>query len=1294
MDNDILFISLCVIVILIFVGVFIFWSKASSTAPVIPSLETTAGQKQSNKKQIQNLAGVYAPAKLNERCAVGTVQNISLSVLLPGYYLPQKCDTGYECIKLADSDPYGYCKAMMGTSCNTVYDCAPPPIGITGIYCNNVCSDHEYGSLLEQCGGNTGYFSCDTTQNLVCNIVPVQPSGICFDRFEFPCQTNQDCPEGTCVKNPNTVDPNDKYCVCPGLNNPVNTKVCMHLDGMPCMQNQECYGGICFKSDIGLTGVCKTLFFPGKECEIDIGNNQGCLNGYACGFSGSEEFSPYGICQPKVLVGTGPNAVQLPAVTDQIYSLCTSYNVLTGPSGTVPTEYLPGLFCDPTKDLVCNYDLGTRGPVGYTPYSYLQGFGTCEVPSAKIGQICNKTTACVPPAVCIQGNAGVSFCSRPQYIDGDPLTFYVNNVNTLNDLTSNSNSIFTVIQNLYPSVTDYNTLNVHLVGGGAGGGAGYYNSNPLLPGTGFFGGAGGGSGNILGYIDASPSPTGVTGTAYYTNTNDSGVYPNPFTIDLNSFEWDDINLTLGAGGVGGNSTTFAPGTNGGSTILTFKKSSSALPNYTFTASGGRAGQNGSTGTNGNGGTGYNGGGAGAGGTINTPESVGGNGLLSIGGQNGFNATIGTQFVSGNGGGLGGGLGGTKFLQVYGSSEGGAGGAGTCVVVKDNNGNIYRTGGDASSSLSSPFNSIPAKPGFNFSGAGAGGGSITLNGNGNLVPQNGGTGGSGYAILRFSKVVKNINYAGKQNDTYKVPASGSSGVCADGYIPNGLNQVSSTAPKFCIPKQYYTCNTQNPNSVSGTFCMNPANTSASGTCGSDYKIGVYIPIPPALQTTLGSNVQNEYFGKWHFLNLPKDGLGNTINPNKNSQLSVYQVFDNTSSMFYPKTRIIYHPYNGLTTGNATNSLTFYYATFDTKDISPNNPSSSLNVTVTWYQISVYSPGIELVVDMKFTSAGNISFYVRESNSFLIPFTVGQTVNSGSGSQTLSYFRIYTYTLNSTTENTMITTSTLTYTRSNYGPMFCIDTIGPSTVLTVTNDPSTVTTNFDQLYNGPNRYLNYVLGNTGVIWDVDDLINNAITVGFKDKTNTSNFNFFSASIPTTAGGLNDLTTLAYCVQIPIGTTQNYPIFMKYYSNIQPGTTSGLGANPQKFLWNSFNLNNNFYQNFVNVNIPDVPLVLGNVNIQKFLLEESDEAYAFGMNFNRITDLGFFDFYYVTTGDQFKYATVSSDMTNLSSIQFNPQELQVDGYMPDLFQNPSSQIYSSPVLSIGNIDRSMYSFVQTCQ
>jgi hypothetical protein len=1241
MNNDKLFLALSIFVLIVFTVVIFLWVRTSGQAYTpadIPQTKTgpVGITDITNPVETNNLQGIYAYAQLNQRCDPNATPQVTN--LLPGFFPVPPCAPGLECIVTNNGVTTGFCKATLGTRCGTIYDCAPRsmytgptgttgtcdsvgniilgPTGVTGatgtcvtepVYCNNVCTLQPYGNLLAACRDESP-FNCDATQGLVCNNVKATGDKAasnqnCYQVLNEPCATNLDCYGGICFKDESIVG-SQSVCRCHG-DNPIDTKICMYVDGKPCKYNQECYGGLCYKTGDNTTGICVSKFLPGETCVL-VGGIDNCLTGFGCDLLSSTK-----TCQP-IKKPDAPGQLTIPAQLGKAGALCTSYNY----NGTAD-PYLP---CD--DGLSCNYDLTLSGPPGYAKLSYLQGLGICTRPTAKLGQSCGLGTACLDPGVCIQNNDGVGICSRAQYLDTlTPLTVYINN-SVLYSIIGSGQSLLTYL----PNIANYNTLSIQLVGGGGAGAIGFQGTPPT---TGNFGGGGGGSGEVIGYIGNDPATVSPNPYYSYTDPNPDGLTPIPYQIDLTSFDWDDVNVVIGTGGIGGIYGS-SVSTDGNDTILTFKKGLSSV--LTVTAKGGKAGVQPIGNSNGVGGAGFNGGGAGAGGNNLISESIGGAGQITFGGQNGN----GTYLFSGGqdggkGGGLGGGRGGNSQVDTLGFSEGGGGAGGSCVnyyefEVSKNKYVLKPTGGNGGIANGSSI--IPGTNGRDFTGGGSGGGALT--GVFPYVAANPGNGAKGYAILKFYNLVKDINYVGNTENIGTLPANGSTGKCSTGFQSNGKNVISPSLKEFCIPDSGYTCNTSSIN-TGGTFCMN-GSSAVSGAC-TEFKLGVFIQVPYVTDETY----PNDYLGAWHFINLP---VGFT--PTNKTRLSVYQTIDPTN-IYFNQTQVILKQQNGSSGSGGTK---FYYTSFSTKAISPNG-DKQVNLTVSWNLITLTCLGgnsLKFIQDIKFLSSGNVGVVVNESTTINIPFTPGNPV--ATSSQVWSYNRAY---ICNGPVNTM--TNTLSYTGSSNGPVFCFG-VDPASIPNLTA--------FD------NMLINKA---TNFVWDIDDTFNNGIAMAFVNGT--SNLIFTE---PLT-GGINSITIIN-----PSGISVDSTVGNSIVKNLAYTVNGIVGANINNLFWDqkigAKNRVYGYYPNFADKRF---------VNLQ-----ENGNELSIGLNFNRLQDMEFFDFYYIDQDNQYKYVTA---IYNPTTTLINTVESQLAGYIPDLlYQNTSGQA-TYTTTAIGNMDRSMYTIVQTC-
>lgn len=205
MISDVLYILLAVTVVIVFIVIVAIWLINDS--------------KPFNSDA--TIKGFYDFAQLNQRCVAQGAQKEES--FLPTFFQPQTCAKGLSCLLANTTDTYGFCKADIGTSCNTVYDCYPSTTN--PIYCSGgICSATSNGSLFSSCTpGTTGGLQCDISLGLQCS----------------------------------------------------NIGVCLFQDGFPCTGSNECIGGGCAID--GVTGVCVSQYTPAGSCAFDY-----CESGFGC----------------------------------------------------------------------------------------------------------------------------------------------------------------------------------------------------------------------------------------------------------------------------------------------------------------------------------------------------------------------------------------------------------------------------------------------------------------------------------------------------------------------------------------------------------------------------------------------------------------------------------------------------------------------------------------------------------------------------------------------------------------------------------------------------------------------------------------------------------------------------------------------------------------------------------------------------------------------------------------------------------------------------------------------------
>lgn len=290
----------------------------------------------------------------------------------------------------------------------------------------------------------------------------------------------------------------------------------------------------------------------------------------------------------------------------------------------------------------------------------------------------------------------------------------------------------------------------------------------------------------------------------------------------------------------------------------------------------------------------------------------------------------------------------------------------------------------------------------------------------------------------------------------------------------------------------------------------------------------------------------------------------------------------------------------------------------------------------------------VYDIKFSPSGNIAMFLNETSPIFDPVVKG---NDNSLSPTTgTYNRIYLVNFG----NMNTSTGILTYTPSVYGPLF------------TTDDPSSIAlSNIGNLtINSSSSYYN----SDTFVWDVDDLYNNSIVAGFKNGTNME---FWSASIPTSSNGLQDLDGFTTKTVVPI--LSSYPNYVKYFIDFKYSSST------LNFLYN-YNTGgtNNITINTASSSTPYV------VDI------ELGSPLTYAMSFSKYGTLNNFVFYYMAESGEIRQIISSRDKTGV--VSFN--ETDIYGYAPVeiiVYDNTKSQMMA--LTSMTNIDNSLYALVETC-
>jgi hypothetical protein len=464
---------------------------------------------------------------------------------------------------------------------------------------------------------------------------------------------------------------------------------------------------------------------------------------------------------------------------------------------------------------ICNYNGGTYN--GYYIYDStvaptLLDYDIINCNVTQAGLVQNMTLQFVPLNYFVPPDTNVvpsvtdiSMAIPINLIPTSPsVTEYINTSLSQNIFTNDSSSPY-----YRPDLVTYDQLTIQLAGGGGGGGGGVDDDSSITAPN--YGGGGGGSGYILGYIGGT-APNGWN----YKLTNPPDVIS--YILPINWL----IDVTIGSGGIPGvtdslSSGNYTDGGDGGSTILRVYDNSipsSPVLVKTFSVNGGKGGKHGyqlqppfpippATYLPGNGGDGYNGGGGGDYGG-NPGFGYGGKGVTVYGGQNGNNGTGSGYNDGGSGGGLEGGPGGSADdINTYSVGGGGAGGSGVITGIQ--------TGGSGTSNGGAPNKGNGISLGLDYTGAGAGGGSY------HTTATNGGTGGKGYAILKFSSPVANqFKFPNPENNpvgnVYPYPTSLPTTNSSNLITPEDLfNNISSI---YSNPSSIICGNDLNPKSKCG------------------------------------------------------------------------------------------------------------------------------------------------------------------------------------------------------------------------------------------------------------------------------------------------------------------------------------------------------------------------------------------------------------------------------------------------------------------------------------------------
>lgn len=376
---------ICLVIIVIFVGIIIYWLIRNSKPYTIND----------------TVKGLYDYAQLGQLCATnrtGTAIGEN-STLLPGYFQPQNCDKGLACIPISNNSEYGYCKSKLDNYCTNVYDCAPPSYAGgagTSIFCSGgICAQIPLGVLFSSCSDSNGTvgLQCDTVDlNLICS------NGTCLGNLGFGCTSQNECASGLFC------DTTVNQCIAPIL----PTEAC---DGDYCTTGFGCTGGVC-ETLFSIAGTKQ--FFAPQPGEIGAFCNPG-----------PSATSPYS-CNNNLIcnIDTFLNAPTISPGVTGIFTGVTGFGLCSNPllpAGNSCSSI--GNACIPP--LVC-YDGVCQGPVvgGTEDINYcgvnstgicdLTGLYTCvnERCQPNISGLCNGSTGFCNTGNCTGNKLGIFTLDR------------------------------------------------------------------------------------------------------------------------------------------------------------------------------------------------------------------------------------------------------------------------------------------------------------------------------------------------------------------------------------------------------------------------------------------------------------------------------------------------------------------------------------------------------------------------------------------------------------------------------------------------------------------------------------------------------------------------------------------------------------------------------------------------------------------------------------------------------------------------------------------------------------------
>jgi hypothetical protein len=1163
------------------------------------------------------VTGFYGAAPINNRCSVQPITEPT--TLLPTFDLPQNCEENYTCVQTGiNGNPFGYCKVPLSSqdflqpiyNCNTVYDCAPATNPNEIVYCNGTCQV--------------------TTLSIWNSSNPKTYGGL----YSY-CDFNTPCDNGLVCNNVlNNFTTSYGECLIDfdnnGLCNDGSSFGC-------CTANEQCIYGFCdFNRGSNSYGMCISRIEPSFQCDTDF-----CETGFGCDTSQIDPSEH--LCQPLL----GPNS---PAQYGKEGSFCKI--------GTVSGS---NDFMACNAGLICNFELSINGinntsyPV--SNYPSLVGIGQCVLNKVSLGNTCNTGIGCEEPLVCNNG-----ICSIPGYLFSNvsasqtpdvnycgpektsPIINYPINGSSgacLNGYTCIDTNMSIFSESDFCVAVPESSTAIGLCNSLSSGNYGNF--------CGTTGGGVGCNGRYIGVFLQGYSYLGVwrfvelpdqTVTINKVNANSKiSIYQSVDTSGNSNYPITKIIFYPNNGLDNGNIffyytefSTYYIDPNGADNLKFNPFNSSGNQPYSINWK-----QITVTAANGN--------------SLPAPiYKYINNSVEETIASSGYTNSIGNythlelQIVGG------GGAGGGAFDATLGNSGGGGGGSGKMLGYL---GSLISSGVSITQKIdptgipviatydftyglpgNRPVKEIYNLP-INFNvkvtlGAGGIGGFGQSPGpsGGNTIVEiidtstattvatisvDGGNGGERGGNSDSGDGGEGFNGGGGGASAYDFATPGNGGI---GDISNGgaNGQIGVKNEGSGINQAGNGGGTSpfqpGPGGNGGTLSSSNASAGGGGGSGS----GVYISSSSISPTpTTGGRGTYEDAG-------PSDGGTNAIDYTGGGGGGSSYIDSNTRPS---------------TDGGKGYAILYFYSKSDD------------------YKLNT-------LYDIKFSSAGNIAMFVNETAPLNDPLQPNDNTNGASGSSG-SYNR--TYLLDFSTLN--ITDGILEYTVSDYGPLWTSDDVtafpGPGYLPLANINNLTI-----------NKTASYYNSDT-FIWDIDDLYNNSIVIGFVNGTDVE---FWSASIPTSSNKLQDLSVLTNKTTISqvITSSMTYPNYVKYFTDFK---------NAPSDLNFMYNYNNSVDILEVNNSSTSSPYI---VNLGIAL----SPAVTYAINFSRYGTLNNFIFYYMSDNGEIRTSKVTKDKTGT----IIENESNVYGYAPvEVVNYDTNKCQMLGLTSTGNIDNSLYALVETC-